>query len=100
MWRIPGEHLVLADAIGVPLTIDYPQDGSIFPPEITPPTFIWRDADASAKTWRIEIDFADGGKPLQATSKGEPMQILPVGHGAPPARFRGVTQGSSGGGRS
>ena len=25
-------------------TIDYPLNGSIFPPEITPPTFIWRDA--------------------------------------------------------
>jgi len=26
------------------VTVDYPLDGSIFPPEITAPTFIWRDA--------------------------------------------------------
>ena len=25
------------------LTIDYPLNGSVFPPEITPPTFLWRD---------------------------------------------------------
>ena len=26
------------------ITIDYPADKSIFPPEITPPTFLWRRA--------------------------------------------------------
>ena len=31
-----------------PITIDYPQDGSILPPEITPPTFIWHDGAKDA----------------------------------------------------
>src|SRR5580698_3811449 len=57
------------------ITIDYPQDGSIFPPDILPPIFIWRDADASAKSWRIAITFADGSKSIHATSHGEPIQI-------------------------
>lgn len=57
------------------ISIDYPQDGSIFPPDILPPTFIWRDADASAKSWRIAITFADGSKPIHATSHGERIQI-------------------------
>src|SRR5580692_644170 len=57
------------------ITIDYPQDGSIFPPDILPPIFIWRDADASAKSWRIVITFADGSKSIHATSHGEPIQI-------------------------
>src|ERR1700723_2381462 len=57
------------------ITIDYPQDGSIFPPDILPPTFIWRDADASAKSWRIAVTFAHGSKPIQTTSHGEPIQI-------------------------
>ena len=26
------------------INVDYPEDGSIFPPEITAPTFIWHDA--------------------------------------------------------
>ena len=57
------------------ITVDYPEDGSIFPPEITPPTFIWRDADISAKTWRVDIAFADGAPPVHANSHGEPMRI-------------------------
>src|SRR5580693_4119455 len=57
------------------ITIDYPQDGSIFPPDILPPTFIWRDADASAKSWRVAVTFADDSKPIHATSHGAPIQI-------------------------
>jgi TldD protein len=54
----------------------------------------WRSCDAvcGPEEWKMWG--------VSTCGKGEPMQILPVGHGAPPARFRGVTQGSSGGGRS
>jgi tetratricopeptide (TPR) repeat protein len=72
---VPNQHLVLPDSRSASITIDYPEDSSIFPPEITPPTFIWRDPDASARTWRIDISFADGSKPVHATSQGEPMHI-------------------------
>ncbi len=74
-WQVPGEHLALPASANVSLTIDYPQDGSIFPPEITAPTFLWRDTGESAKTWRIDISFADGAPPLRARSQGAPMQI-------------------------
>src|SRR5580658_2383801 len=74
-WTIPREHLALEASTGAKLIIDYPQDGSIFPREITPPTFIWHDADASAKSWRIDIAFSNGARPLHVESKGEPMQI-------------------------
>ncbi len=57
------------------ITVDYPQNDSIFPPEITPPTFLWRDANTSAKSWRIDITFADGSKPIRAESSGEGMKI-------------------------
>jgi len=33
------------------ITIDYPAEGSIFPPEITAPTFLWRDAMEWARNW-------------------------------------------------
>ena len=72
---LPGRASLVASGETTSITIDYPQDGSIFPPDIIPPTFIWRDADASAKTWRIAIIFADGSKPIHATSHGEPIQI-------------------------
>jgi len=72
---LPGHASQPAPAENAPITIDYPQEGSIFPPDIIAPTFIWRDADASAKSWRIGINFADGSTPIHATSHGEPIQI-------------------------
>jgi tetratricopeptide (TPR) repeat protein len=70
-----GRASLAASPEAASITFDYPQDGSIFPPDILPPTFIWRDADAAAKSWRIAITFADGSKPIHATSHGEPIQI-------------------------
>src|SRR6185503_3075114 len=55
------------------ITIDYPADKSIFPPEITPPTFLWRDPAAGSDSWRIDVTFADGSAALHLTSKGERM---------------------------
>ena len=55
-------------------TIDYPLNGSIFPPEITPPTFLWRDA-AEAIHWRIEIKFADGSAAMRFDSAGPPLSL-------------------------
>jgi Flp pilus assembly protein TadD len=57
------------------ITIDYPKNESIFPPEITPPTFIWRDAEPAVNRWRIEVQFSDGSAPLRADSPGAPMTI-------------------------
>ena len=77
-WRflalIPLAGVLLAGA-PVKITIDYPEEGSIFPPEIAPPTFVWRDAAADAMRWRIEISFADGTVPLRTSSTGPRMQI-------------------------
>jgi tetratricopeptide (TPR) repeat protein len=57
------------------ITIDYPLEGSIFPPEITPPTFIWRDAAEQANRWQIAVTLGDGSPQVQAESRGEPMRI-------------------------
>jgi tetratricopeptide (TPR) repeat protein len=57
------------------ITIDYPADGSIFPPELPPPTFLWRDAAPSDTYWRIEVEFAGGAARLQVKSSGERLQI-------------------------
>jgi tetratricopeptide (TPR) repeat protein len=56
-----------------PISVDYPEDGSIFPPGIVPPTFLWRDGLASY--WDIDIQFADGAPPIHAVSKGERMRL-------------------------
>jgi Flp pilus assembly protein TadD len=57
------------------ITIDYPQEGSIFPPEITPPTFIWHDASPNVTTWQIEVKFSDGSAAMQMKAPGERMQV-------------------------
>ncbi len=57
------------------ISIDYPSDQSIFPPEIIPPTFLWRDPTTSARLWKIDVTFADGSPPVHATSRGEHMRI-------------------------
>jgi tetratricopeptide (TPR) repeat protein len=57
------------------ITIDYPQDGSIFPPEITPPTFLFRDSAPLAERWRIEIAFGSHSPALRVESKGERLKI-------------------------
>ena len=56
-----------------PISIDYPQDGAIFPPGITPPTIIWRDA--AADSWKIEIVFGDQSAPLLVQPKAERMHF-------------------------
>ncbi len=58
-----------------PITIDYPQGGSIFPPEIIPPTFIWRDAAENATRWRIDIVFRDGSAAIRTESAGERLAL-------------------------
>jgi Flp pilus assembly protein TadD len=57
-----------------PIAIDYPEDGSIFPQEITPPTFLWRDGQQSAVVWRVEVAFADGAPRIRATSAGRHLR--------------------------
>ena len=43
------------------LIIQYPQDGTIFPPEISAPTFRWERGQSQADAWIILVQF-QGGK--------------------------------------
>jgi len=58
-----------------PIAIEYPSDGSLFPPDIVAPLFQWRDPDSDAKAWRIEISFSDRTRAIQAWSTGELMKL-------------------------
>jgi len=51
------------------LTIHYPLDGAVFPPEIVPPTFRWDGGPATGDTWVISIRFQDGGEPVRALTR-------------------------------
>jgi len=50
----------------LPATIDYPKDGSIFPPDFAAPTILWHDASRPSDRWRAEWTFANGGPSLQS----------------------------------
>ncbi|MBZ5583663.1 MAG: tetratricopeptide repeat protein [Acidobacteriia bacterium] len=50
------------------ITIDYPLDGSVFPPEITAPAFLWHGP--SPASWTIGIEFADGAPEIHLTCAG------------------------------
>jgi tetratricopeptide (TPR) repeat protein len=63
-----------ASAVAV-ITVDYPAEGSIFPPEITPPTFLWHDGAKGVVHWRIDVSFGGGPAPIHANSKGERLHI-------------------------
>jgi len=57
------------------IVIDYPQEGSVFPPDFAPPTFLWRDSDAAATAWELEIAFPDGAPAMRLTAPGEPPAV-------------------------
>ncbi len=56
------------------ITIDYPLDGSVFPPEITPPTILWRDASPTAKHWVVVVSFAGHASEIRVEVPGEMMR--------------------------
>ncbi|MGA3027781.1 MAG: tetratricopeptide repeat protein [Bryobacteraceae bacterium] len=58
-----------------PIVIDYPEEGSVFPRDIIPPTFLWRDADAAVTSWRIQVAFAGPGPHIAVWSQGEKLQV-------------------------
>jgi tetratricopeptide (TPR) repeat protein len=76
---LPGLLMALAasasDGAAAAITVDYPEEGSIFPPEITPPTFLWRDGAKGVALWRIDVAFADGAAAIHTTSQGERVRI-------------------------
>ncbi|MFC1746314.1 hypothetical protein ACFL35_20145, partial [Candidatus Riflebacteria bacterium] len=41
------------------LSMIYPEDGVLFPPEIVPPTFRWKDEKTDSDSWLIWIKFQD-----------------------------------------
>ncbi len=76
-WPIPmraADRTVPATTV----TVDYPKDGSVFPPDFVAPTLEWRDAEPRAKSWVIEFAFGDGSRPLRVTSPGERRQLGPI----------------------
>ena len=58
-----------------PILVDFPEPGSIFPPDIAPPTFLWRETTGGAIAWRVEVLFGERGHRVKQKSPGEKPQV-------------------------
>ncbi|MFC1744653.1 tetratricopeptide repeat protein [Candidatus Riflebacteria bacterium] len=52
----------------VDLQISYPADGTIFPPEIVPPSIRWTDNKSDSDSWQINFRFGDENGELSFNS--------------------------------
>ena len=56
-----------------PIKVDYPQDQSVFPPNIVAPTVLWHDPVAEADTWLFDMTFAGSRARIQALVPRGPL---------------------------
>ncbi|MFZ0272204.1 MAG: tetratricopeptide repeat protein [Acidobacteriaceae bacterium] len=60
------------------ITVEYPREGSLFPQDMVAPLFQWRDANANATVWRVEVAFRERGPKIREWSTGEKMRVGPI----------------------
>ena len=90
VMKCPGLSMVIVSAVVLapalivertgaqqpaPIKIDYPLDGSLFPPDFAAPAFLWRDPSGRAETWRVDVTFSDGWAAIQAHAPGERLRV-------------------------
>lgn len=56
-----------ADGDTARLQIAYPQEGTLFPPDLVAPTFLWEDKTAGADRWHVVVRDDAGGEVLRQT---------------------------------
>jgi tetratricopeptide (TPR) repeat protein len=57
----PGEVLRALEQRVPParVALQYPLDETLFPPDISPPCFLWKEGDSRADLWLVTIEFSD-----------------------------------------
>ncbi|MGA9586365.1 MAG: tetratricopeptide repeat protein [Terracidiphilus sp.] len=55
--------------------MDYPLNRSVFPPDITAPTFLWHDPAEAATKWVIDISLAGDATRMRIEVPGKRLQI-------------------------
>jgi tetratricopeptide (TPR) repeat protein len=74
---------------GPAVKIDYPAAGTIFPPDMVAPTFLFHDAAAASKAWLVEIGVAgETGRLLVLTDGRRPKPEYDPRCGAPEAVYQ------------
>lgn len=54
--------------------VEYPRNDSVFPPGMSAPRFIWRDASGS-DSWRVTVSFEDGSETVEVRVPGEHLRM-------------------------
>ncbi len=78
LWETASRVPAVKAATLATIAVDYPTDGAIFPPEFTPPLFVWSDSSPSARFWRVKITFGRQSPAIHAESRGELPPIGPI----------------------
>jgi Flp pilus assembly protein TadD len=73
--RSSGKDRSTAPSTPAAINIDYPLDGSVFPPEITSPTILWHDVTDTAKRWVVEVSFADRTGAIRVQVAGDHLTM-------------------------
>jgi Flp pilus assembly protein TadD len=86
---VAGPHLGTVSATptanAAKIVVDYPLNQSVFPPDITAPTFLWHDPSQEATGWVIDISFASHAKPIRIETPGKLLQVGDLDPEAGPA---------------
>jgi len=78
LWETASRVPAVKAATLATIAVDYPPVGAVFPPDFTPPLFVWSDSSPSARFWRIKITFGRQSPAIQAESRGELPPIGPI----------------------
>jgi len=57
------------------ILIDVPVNNTIYPPDMMPPQFKWRDNNPAATVWRIEILPSTNSKAIRIWASGDKLQV-------------------------
>ncbi len=60
------------------ILIEYPEEGTVFPPDFAPPMFLWRELPETSDSWQVRIEFEGDAFPLTVAVAGEPLQPGPI----------------------
>lgn len=56
-------------AVAGKLTITYPPDGAMFPPDMAAPTICWEDTDRTTDHWSLSVEFPSASSPIAASGE-------------------------------
>src|ERR1700691_5410050 len=75
LLAMPARFVNAANDAARRIAVDYPLNGSVFPPDMDSPTFLWRDSAVNSDAWHIDVTFANGSIALHVDTKGERLHV-------------------------